>query len=119
DAVPAASAPLSAVAAPSSPGGAAGPAGPAVVVAVAGRVRRPGLLRLPAGARVADVLDAAGGVLPGTDISFLNLARKVNDGELIVVGVTPPPGVGPAGEGSGAGGGAQAGGPVNLNTAGL
>jgi competence protein ComEA len=95
------------------------PAGPAVVVAVAGRVRKPGLLRLPAGARVADVLDAAGGVLPGTDISFLNLARKVNDGELIVVGVTPPPGVGPAGDGSGADGGAPAGGPVNLNTAGL
>jgi competence protein ComEA len=94
------------------------PAAPAIVVAVTGRVRRPGLLRLPTGARVADVLNAAGGVLPGTDISFLNLARKVSDGELIVVGVTPPPGAAPGGEGTGDGG-ARAGGPVNLNTAGL
>jgi competence protein ComEA len=78
-----------------------------LVVAVSGRVQHPGLVRLPAGARVADALAAAGGPLPGTDLSSLNLARKVTDGELIVVGVTPPPG------------GATPGptGPVNLNTA--
>jgi competence protein ComEA len=91
-----------------------------VVVAVAGRVRRPGLVRLPAGARVADALEAAGGVLPGTDPAFLNLARRVTDGELIVVGVTPPPGaaapggpVAPAGTPGVAGPGAK----INLNTA--
>jgi competence protein ComEA len=79
-----------------------------LVVAVAGRVARPGLVRLPAGSRVADAIEAAGGALPDTDLSTLNLARKVTDGELIVVGL-PPPGS--------AGGGAAAGGLVNLNTA--
>jgi len=92
--------------------GTTGPAGPAgIVVAVAGRVRRPGLVRLPAGARVADAIQAAGGVLPGTDTSLVNLARKLTDGELVVLGVTPPP------EAAGASGGGPAGGPVNLNTA--
>lgn len=95
-------------------------AGSEVVVAVAGRVRRPGLVRLPAGARVADALAAAGGVLPGTDPAFLNLARRVTDGELIVVGVTPAPGASGVGApgvpGSSAGGsGPQA--KINLNTA--
>jgi competence protein ComEA len=75
-----------------------------VVVAVAGRVVRPGLVRLPAGARVADALEAAGGPLHGTDLSTLNLARKVVDGELITVGVPPPSGS--SGDGL-----------VNLNTA--
>jgi competence protein ComEA len=85
------------------------------VVAVAGRVRRPGLVRLPAGSRVADAIEGAGGVLPGTDLSYVNLARKVVDGELILVGVTPPPGAGAGGPA----GGASASGPVNLNTASL
>jgi len=57
-----------------------------LVVAVSGKVKFPGLVRLPAGARVADAIEAAGGVLPGTDLSTVNLARKVADGELIVVG---------------------------------
>jgi len=83
-----------------------------VVVAVSGRVRRPGLVRLSAGARVADAIEAAGGVLPGTDLSMVNLARKVTDGELIVVGLTPPPGAS-ASPGAEPGGG----GLVNLNTA--
>jgi competence protein ComEA len=84
-----------------------------VVVAVAGKVRKPGLVRLPPGARVADALTAAGGVQPGADVALLNLARKVIDGELIAVGVPAPPGAaapGPAGTGPAAG-------PVNLNTA--
>jgi competence protein ComEA len=63
-----------------------------VVVAVSGKVRRPGLVRLPAGARVADAVEAAGGAQPGADLTSLNLARRVVDGELIPVGVTPPPG---------------------------
>ena len=85
-----------------------------VVVAVAGKVRRPGLVRLPAGARVADAVEAAGGALPGADLTSLNLARKVVDGELILVGVTPPPGVGGT---AGAAARALRRGPVNLNTA--
>jgi competence protein ComEA len=89
-----------------------------VVVAVAGKVRKPGLVRLPPGSRVADALQAAGGANPGVDVALLNLARKVVDGELILVGVTPPPGT-PVATGAVAApaGGAPAGGPVNLNTA--
>ncbi|WP_431936839.1 helix-hairpin-helix domain-containing protein [Micromonospora sp. RP3T] len=98
----------------------AAPAGSSaqVVVTVAGKVRRPGLVRLPAGSRLADALTAAGGALPGIDVALLNPARKVTDGELILVGVTAPPGQ-PA-PGPAAGGGAPGGpaaGPVNLNTA--
>jgi competence protein ComEA len=81
-----------------------------LIVAVNGRVRKPGLVRLPPGSRVADAIDAAGGVLPNTDLTPLNLARKVVDGELIVVGA---PGPAPAGNGPAA----VQGGQVNLNTA--
>jgi competence protein ComEA len=93
-------------------------AGAEVVVAVGGKVRKPGLVRLPPGSRVADALQAAGGASPGTDVAMLNLARKVVDGELIMVGVTPPPAAVPNGAaGAAAGGGAPAGSPINLNTA--
>jgi competence protein ComEA len=60
-----------------------------LVVAVSGQVARPGLIRLPPGSRVADAIQAAGGPLPGVDLSTVNLARKLNDGELIAVGVAP------------------------------
>lgn len=76
-----------------------------LVVAVSGKVRRPGLVRLPAGSRVADAIEAAGGALPGADLTTVNLARKVTDGELIAVGV-PGLGAAPAAPGK-----------VNLNTA--
>ncbi|MFE9206212.1 helix-hairpin-helix domain-containing protein [Micromonospora sp. NPDC007230] len=114
--------PVSTVAAadepPPSPVASSGASGE-VVVAVAGKVRRPGLVRLPAGSRVGDALEAAGGALPGVDVALLNPARKVTDGELILVGVAAPPGQ-PAQPGQAARpaapGGAPAG-PVNLNTA--
>jgi competence protein ComEA len=85
-----------------------------VVVAVEGKVRKPGVVRLPAGSRVADALEAAGGANPGVDVAMLNLARKVVDGELILVGVTPSPGTSIAAP---VGGAATSGGVVNLNTA--
>nr|WP_296068110.1 ComEA family DNA-binding protein [uncultured Actinoplanes sp.] len=89
-----------------------------VVVAVGGKVRKPGLVHLPPGARVADALSAAGGPDPGVDVALLNLARKVVDGELIMVGVTPPPGVSTAPAAPAAGGTAPAAGSlINLNTA--
>lgn len=81
-----------------------------VVVAVSGKVRRPGLVRLPPGARVADAIEAAGGALRGTDLSTVNLARKVEDGELIVVGLPMP-------SATGGPDGGETGGLVNLNTA--
>jgi competence protein ComEA len=85
-----------------------------VVVSVAGKVGRPGLVRLAPGARVADAITAAGGARPGVDVALLNPARKVVDGELILVGVSAPPGTGPVVP---AAGGAAPGGPVNLNAA--
>ena len=88
-----------------------------VVVSVAGKVGKPGLVRLSPGARVADALAAAGGARPGVDVALLNPARKVVDGELILVGITAPPGAvlgGPAGVPAA---GAAPGGPVNLNAA--
>ncbi|WP_372472258.1 ComEA family DNA-binding protein [Jidongwangia harbinensis] len=124
----AAAADLSGPAAIAGPDGNIGPrasAGPAaeVVVSVGGKVARPGLIRLPAGSRVADAIAAAGGARPGTDAALLNLARKVVDGEQILVGVAAPPGA--AQPGAGAPGAAAAGaapggvpaGPVNLNIA--
>lgn len=71
---------------------ASGTAAPELVVSVVGRVARPGLIRLPDGARVADALDAVGGALPDTDLVGLNLARRLTDGEQVLVGVAPPPG---------------------------
>lgn len=86
------------------------PSSAPIVVSVVGRVQRPGLVRLAPGSRVADAIEAAGGVQAGTDLGYLNLARKVVDGELLAVGVTPPPGAGPPV-------GSAPGGLINLNTA--
>ena len=83
-----------------------------MVVAVAGKVRRPGLVRLPIGSRVDDALRAAGGVVAGTDPGLLNLARLLVDGEQVLVGVAAAPGSGPAPSAA-----PTAGGKVNLNTA--
>ena len=107
--------------APGSPG-ASGAAPTEVVVHVAGRVRRPGIVVLRSGDRVADAVQAAGGALPRVDLASLNLARLVVDGEQILVGVGPPAaaagsastgatgGTGSAGAGAGDG-------RINLNTA--
>ena len=87
-----------------------------VVVAVAGKVQRPGLVRLPAGSRVDDAVRAAGGPLPGADVGLLNLARKLVDGEQVLVGVDPPPGA-PQPGAPPAAGAAPAAGPLDLNAA--
>ncbi|WP_324784330.1 ComEA family DNA-binding protein [Streptomyces sp. H51] len=90
-----------------------GSAGAEIVVDVSGKVRDPGIHRLPAGARVVDALRAAGGVRPGTRTEGLNQARFLVDGEQVVVGgpvPAPVPGGGPAEAG-------VAGAPVSLNTA--
>ncbi len=85
---------------------------PTVIVSVVGLVARPGLVTLPEGARVADALAAAGGLLPEADPASVNLAAVVSDGEQIAVGVpgAAPP-VAPAGDG-----GAMTG-PLDLNAA--
>ncbi|MFE3170743.1 helix-hairpin-helix domain-containing protein [Amycolatopsis sp. NPDC059090] len=58
-----------------------------LVISVVGHVRSPGLVTVPSGSRVADALRAAGGANPGVDLTALNLARKLTDGEQLAVGV--------------------------------
>jgi competence protein ComEA len=64
-----------------------------VVVDVAGKVRHPGIATLPVGSRVVDAIEAAGGVRHGVDLTTLNLARVLVDGEQILVGIRAPGGV--------------------------
>jgi competence protein ComEA len=64
-----------------------------LVVDVAGKVRRPGIAVLAPGSRVVDALEAAGGARAGVNLSGLNLARQLVDGEQILVGVAPAPGL--------------------------
>lgn len=107
--------------------GATGPSSSAtpttLVVQVVGQVRKPGVVHVKSGSRVQDVVAAAGGALPGADLSAINLARVVADGEQIHVPKpgeqpTPPPG-GAAGAASATDGaaGSTTGSIVNLNTA--
>lgn len=79
-------------AAPRSTAASAGQPGQPVVVSVVGLVHAPGLVTLAPGARIADAVSAAGGALDGADTIGLNLARRVGDGEQIVVGITAPAG---------------------------
>ncbi|MCU1691923.1 MAG: DNA-binding protein [Frankiales bacterium] len=87
-----------------------------MVVAVAGDVKRPGLVRLAAGSRVDDAVRAAGGLAPGAEVGLLNLARRLVDGEQVVVGGAAPVAGAGTGAGAAAAGGA-AGALVDLNTA--
>lgn len=115
----------------------AGAAG-AVVVHVVGQVATPGVYRMAAGARVGDAVSAAGGATRAADLTAVNLARVLVDGEQIHVPkpgevVAAPgggPGAGSPGAGSGGAGGAgggsgggtgagSAGGTVSLNSANL
>ncbi|WNM35066.1 helix-hairpin-helix domain-containing protein [Streptomyces sp. Li-HN-5-11] len=77
-------------ASPGPAGSAGGSAGGEIVVDVVGKVRHPGIHRLPAGSRVVDALAAAGGVRPGTSTDGLNRARFLVDGEQVVVGGAAP-----------------------------
>ena len=60
-----------------------------VIVNVAGKVANPGVYKLPVGSRVVDAINLAGNQLKDVDISDINLARVLVDGEQILVG-TPP-----------------------------
>jgi competence protein ComEA len=86
----------------------------AVTVDVAGRVRRPGVVTLPAGSRVIDALRRAGGPRGHVDLTGLNLARVLTDGEQILVGRAA---VGVAASAAGTPGASPGGPLVNLNTA--
>lgn len=83
-------------------------------------MRRPGIQHLPSGSRVADALRAAGGVRTGADVTGLNRARVLTDGEQVLVGL---PGVQAAAGGTAGGGGGSGqvqdgpAAPVSLSTA--
>jgi competence protein ComEA len=83
----------------------------ALVVDVVGAVRRPGLVRLHEGARVADAIARAGGLARGAERAGVNFAAPVSDGQQVLV---PQRGAaiaaGPAGSGASAG-------PVSLSSA--
>src|SRR4051812_27423553 len=122
-----AGAPAARVASASAPRGGAGgvsvarPAGAGSVVHVAGAVREPGVYRLPAGARVQDAVERAGGAKSSGDVNAINLAAKVVDGQQIVVPARVRGGAGSGAPGAGAAGsgatGAVAGPPISLNNA--
>ncbi len=101
-----------------------------VVVYVCGAVRSPGVVRVPADARVADALALAGGPGPRAELDGVNLAAKVVDGQQIMVperGAAVAAGSSAGASGSAAGGSAASAGgsatapgaPVNINTASL
>lgn len=100
------------------------PTGPApastgeIVVSVTGLVVNPGVVHLAAGSRVADAIAAAGGTAPGANLTGVNLAAKLADGDSVVVTDTPSAAAAPAGGAAAAGGSVSASaGLVNLNTA--
>jgi competence protein ComEA len=68
-------------------GGGAESHGAGIYVHVAGAVRRPGLLRLPEGSRVAEAVDRAGGPARRADLAGVNLAAKLEDGQQVIVPV--------------------------------
>lgn len=82
-----------------------------VVVDVTGAVARPGVYRLPAGARVTDAVERAGGASRGALLEAINLAARLADGQQVVV-----PKRGPAG-GPLAAAAAGEEGPISLGTA--
>jgi competence protein ComEA len=88
----------------------AGPvvSGGSITVHVAGEVRVPGLVEIPTGARIADAVAAAGGASRAADLTGLNLAAPLRDGEQIVV---------PSLDGAGAAGVAVDDGKVRVNRA--
>ncbi|HEX7188002.1 MAG TPA: helix-hairpin-helix domain-containing protein [Actinomycetes bacterium] len=88
-----------------------------VLVHVVGAVRRPGVVELPSGSRVADAVDAAGGVSRSGSAASVNLARPAVDGEQVVVarrGDAPVAAAGPAVPGPPTANGSA---PVDLNAA--
>jgi len=103
--------PLPAATGELTPGGPGG----SIFVHVAGAVAKPGVYELPAGSRVIDGLNAAGGATAQADVSSINLARELTDGERVYI---PRRGEVPAAEaGAAAPAGGEQAGKVNINTA--
>jgi competence protein ComEA len=94
-------------------GGSGGGPGGRAVVHVAGAVRRPGVYRMPAGARVEAAVRRAGGPSRKADLGAVNLAAEVDDGRQILVPRRAPGG----GVAAGVAPEPAEGQPLNLNTA--
>ncbi len=94
----------------SSAGFSVGSSGGDVVVDVAGAVRRPGVYRLPVGARVVDAIGRAGGPSGDAALEGINRAARLADGQQVVV-----PELGPAGTAATAT--ASEDGPISLGSA--
>lgn len=88
------------------------PAGPRGLVHVAGAVRHPGVYPIAPGARVIAVIRRAGGPTRRADLSALNLAAVLQDGQQVLVPAKAPAGA-PAGTSPGEAGG----GPISLSSA--
>ncbi len=67
-------------------------AGGQIVVEIDGAVATPGVVTLPAGSRLIDAIDGAGGLLDDADTTSLNLAGRIGDGERITIPSVAPPG---------------------------
>jgi competence protein ComEA len=87
-----------------------------VVVDVAGAVSRPGVYRLPAGSRVNDAVERAGGATAAGDVEQINLAARLADGQQVVVPARLKASAGGAVGSSGADAAATSG-PISLGTA--
>ncbi|MGH9014377.1 MAG: helix-hairpin-helix domain-containing protein [Acidimicrobiia bacterium] len=114
-----AAAPVSPTTTATSTTGASTTTGPGgdVTVHVAGAVLRPGVIELPAGSRVIDAVEAAGGGVPEADLDRMNLAAQLVDGQRILVQKVGEP-VAPADPADPAStDGAPTNQPINLNTA--
>jgi competence protein ComEA len=88
------------------------PAARLLVVDVVGAVRRPGLVRLREGSRVADAITHAGGLARGAERAGVNFAAPVSDGQQVLV-----PQRGAVAVGAGAGAASSSSGPVSLSSA--
>jgi competence protein ComEA len=89
-----------------------------VVVEVRGEVEAPGVFALSPGARLQDAIAAAGGLSREADLSTVNLARRLRDGELVVILALPDPGSTPTILTAGAGDAAEdSRARININTA--
>jgi competence protein ComEA len=82
-----------------------------IVVDVAGAVRRPGVYRLPTGARVIDAIERAGGAASSALLEGINRAARLADGQQVMV-----PERGPDGTAAAAAGPAEDG-PISLGSA--
>jgi competence protein ComEA len=96
---------------PSSTAAPGSPSAGSLIVDVAGMVRRPGVYEFQPGDRVIDAVDRAGGALPRADLTVVNLAAPLTDGQQVVIpkeGTAGAPGTVTAPDGTSV---------VNINTA--